>query len=290
MSDDAPLPSLLAEADRQGALFSMPATYEEKLAVTGQYTAERLFSHDPEKYKAVVAMLAAGRGIRAIKRACTVHHDTIHAVAKRERIAIDTLKQRIITDLETAVQVGAERVVDVIESMDGDKLPLALAVLIDKLQLLTGGATMRVESNDITPTTKEPADFDGWLAGLKSANGPKMGLGEGGKVQIGAGSEPPAVHRLAPPAELPILADQASRDAESVAHQKQPAEATAQATEAERIAGGQESADQGEGGVAKPGGEPASPTHSRLRNFDAIGAPSPATPAGSAGADTESTP
>ncbi|NBW12069.1 MAG: hypothetical protein EBR82_28965, partial [Caulobacteraceae bacterium] len=214
------LPSLI-EADAQPALFSLPASFQAKLEASGQYTGERLFRQEPEKYRTIVTMLAAGRGIRAIKKACGVHHDTIRAVAAREGRPIDTLKQRIVENLEAAIDVGTDRLVEVVDSMKAEALPIAIGVLIDKHQLLTGQATARVETTDIS-AQDQPRTFDEWLAKLKPA---QTGLG-GGKDGAKGGSvadlEVIGVHRLPAPARF--------EDMKSLGAQSSSADATSTAT------------------------------------------------------------
>lgn len=270
------LPSLLAQ-DRQGALFLLPPSIEHRLEERGEYTAERLFSREPDKYRTIVAMIAAGRGIRSIKRECSVHHDTIHAVAAREKMSIDTLKQRIVSDIEAAIQVGAERAVEVMETIKPEQLMVGIGILIDKYQLLTGGATVRVETAE-SASPRLPATFDEWLATVKSA---KTGLGvgeetaKGGEsapnVAIGADGSvagaPGVVHRL--PATMCVT------DVESVVLQKVSGEDTNQDTDR---AADEPVIARGEGGGEDPGGGLRRPTHPDSGNFAPKGVSPAATP------------
>ena len=244
MSDETLLPSLL-EQDRQAALFSLPATFREALEERGEYTAERLFSQEPDKYRTIVAMLAAGRGIRAIKRSCRVHHDTIHAVAQREHVSIDTLKTRIVADIEAAIQVGAERAVEVMETIKPEQLMVGLGILIDKYQLLTGGATVRVETSEPS-RGDEPRTFEEWLSRMKPAG---MGLGAGENAQR-AGD--PVVHRM--PGGLGM-------DAVSLAFLRGGTSDTTVATDPTISA-------TGGGGADAPAGAVREPTHSLPENFE----------------------
>lgn len=204
MGDDA-MQSLLIEQQhalaQQPVLFSLDRQTEEKLTLEGRYTAERLWRDRPEVYRSVVTMLAEKRSIRAIKKACQLHHETIRAVATRERISIDTEKERIIEDLRTAASVGADRLVEVMETIKAEYLGTALGITIDKLLLLSGEATARIETT--TVQADAPRTWDDWLGRMKQAKGQEItGLVVGDGGQMGVVARPAAVHVLGDAADL----------------------------------------------------------------------------------------
>ena len=111
---------------------------------TGHYTAERLHSAQPTKYAAIARALGEGMGIRQIARAYRVHHRSVAAVQDRERIFVDTQKERTVSQLRQFAGLAVERMIDELDSMKLESLPLATAIALDKAELLSGGVTSRV--------------------------------------------------------------------------------------------------------------------------------------------------
>jgi hypothetical protein len=69
-------------------------------------------------------------------------------VAKRKKIAIDTLNERIVRNLGLVTEASTEVLLEKLESAKPGELAMILGVAFDKLQLATGGATMRIETSD----------------------------------------------------------------------------------------------------------------------------------------------
>jgi hypothetical protein len=86
----------------------------------------------------------------------------------RERSAIDTLKKQTVLALSRGVAVGAERLAEMMESSEArlGEVAVALGIAVDKLQLLRGEVTARVEEVRRVPTHAEVAAY---LADLPSA-------------------------------------------------------------------------------------------------------------------------
>lgn len=117
----------------------------------GIYTAERFFARDPEKYRACVTLLAEGKGQRKIAELLHVGVHTVRAVVRREAEVVATQKATV------AAQYGylAGRLIDsALEDVENpEKMAktsvvqkmTAAAIATDKQQLLSGGATQRVE-------------------------------------------------------------------------------------------------------------------------------------------------
>lgn len=195
-----PLPSLLIEQEqREGAqlaLFALPEDVEASLDLQGQYTAARLFLRRPDTYRTVVRLLTEKQSVRAIKRACAVHHNTIAAVAERERIPIDTQKEQVIGKLRLLQDMLVDSMIDHVAAgtMKAEALPVAFGIATDKLELLSGGVTARIE----TVSTDGPVTWDAWKeAALKKVTGRDVtGLGVEESEQRAA-----RVHRLAQPSD-----------------------------------------------------------------------------------------
>jgi hypothetical protein len=114
---------------------------------TGHYTGERLLRDRPEIYEAITKMLASRVPIKQIKAFLGVHHLTIAAVAEREAPSFDTMRKRLTAQAAVALEiVGDEIIENVLEGrIKPSELPHAYGTLFDRYQLLTGGATVRIE-------------------------------------------------------------------------------------------------------------------------------------------------
>lgn len=222
------------QACEQAMLLDVPADMDPcgPQGSAGLYTAERARAHRPEACRIAVEMLAGGSSLRSVIRVTKLHPYTIRALQGVESETFETLKGRAKVALSHFVAMGTERMMEEMESMDLDKLPIAVAVAIDKLQLLSGGATERVEHivAGRAPTTLEELLGDG--------NG--FGGGTAGQTrEAGAAGEPVVVLAL-PVAELE---EQSSAEQGRVAN-----EATSGATGDQDTGGGDRSIGAGAGG------------------------------------------
>jgi len=160
-------PELFNSAEMDSALFKAE---EDK----GEFTGERLYNNHPEKYRAVLALLAEGLSVRAVCKALKVSHHTVLAVRQREASTIATLKERIATlaadGAKLCVEAIIERLFDdeALKKISARDLSIIAGVLIDKGQLLSGGVTSRVE---VTGGEPGPDDFNRMLDKLAEAAG-----------------------------------------------------------------------------------------------------------------------
>jgi hypothetical protein len=144
--------SLIKQAEQgekqQLKLFSsaeMPAELFAEDEAKGTFTGERLFKQDPEKYHMIVSGLAEGMGIRQLARAFHVSPGTIQAVRDREQFSIGTEKERIATNLRNFSRVASERLIEEVDNIPLQSLPVAIGISVEKFQLLEGQATARTE-------------------------------------------------------------------------------------------------------------------------------------------------
>jgi len=116
-------------------------------AFTGVSTGERLLSQRPDLYRITVQLLGQGTGIREIKRLTGLHHRTIEAVQLREGATIDTHRKDLGARALKVAALGVELLEEKIAAGDikAGELSMAVGILIDKGQVLTGGVTARVE-------------------------------------------------------------------------------------------------------------------------------------------------
>jgi hypothetical protein len=131
----------------------------------GDFTGERLFSQRPDIYRAVVELLGQGVGVRQIARTLRVSHNTIAAVRHREGQTVDTLKEQTIATLARFVGAASERLLEEVQTIKLESLPVALGIAAEKLLLLSGQATQRIAHVDEAPQV--PA-FAAWLQEKKA--------------------------------------------------------------------------------------------------------------------------
>lgn len=129
----------------QLSLLDVEPQFRDEFEKTGHFTGERLHAKDPGKYQAIVAAAAEKFSVRRIARAFKVSPGTIKAVCRREGVAIGALKKEIAGKLKDFVEGSVDRLLEEGDEIDIDKLPLATAIAIDKMQLLDGEATEIVE-------------------------------------------------------------------------------------------------------------------------------------------------
>ncbi len=188
----------------------------------GEFTGERLFSQRPDIYRAVVELLGQGVGVRQIARTLRVSHNTIAAVRHREGQTVDTLKEQTIATLARFVGAASERLLEEVQTIKLESLPVALGIAAEKLLLLSGQATQRIAHVDEAPQV--PA-FAAWLQEKKAdaveieSETVSMGFSGGVRAQrasaaaeAGAGSEraETAVDQAAPTDGVERAADSES--------------------------------------------------------------------------------
>lgn len=151
-------PSLLeevaAEESAAPSLFLVSTEEEgnQEMERRGEFTAERLMESRPTIYRAIVDGLGQGLGVRQLCRAYRVSHHTVAAVMSRESQAVATLKERTVSVLRTFGRLAADRLLDEVDQIPIQSLPIALGIAVEKAELLSGGATSRIEHADSGPT------------------------------------------------------------------------------------------------------------------------------------------
>ena len=142
-----------AEAAAQAAaplLFSEEDIGADKLEAVGEFSGERLLSRRPETYRAVVRMLAEGLSMSSISRALSVSRNTVAAVRDREGFSIEQDKKELLRDFRRAARLSVERAIELVPHIQTAKdAAIVAAVMTDKLQLLSGEATARVERVEV---------------------------------------------------------------------------------------------------------------------------------------------
>ncbi|MDR1281322.1 MAG: hypothetical protein LBK99_10945 [Opitutaceae bacterium] len=164
---------------------------EESDPVGGaRYTAKRFKLRRPEDYRTCVELLAAGAGLLKIARLLKIHHKTVAAVRDDEGEQIDISKQRIRKYVRLAVEVGAERLADLMARLPDGQVAVPWAIAVDKLRDLEGEPTTRIQV-----THKGHLTHESVLANLQSfpdvidvEGAPSMGVDAGANEEKGAGA------------------------------------------------------------------------------------------------------
>lgn len=132
-------------------LFAEAEIGAEKLEATGEFSGERLLARRPEVYRAICCMSAEGLSMSAMARALGVSRNTVAAVQEREGISIEQHKKELLRNVRTAARLSVERVVELVPTINNAKdAAIVAAVMVDKLQLLSGEATSRVEKVEVS--------------------------------------------------------------------------------------------------------------------------------------------
>src|SRR6266536_4646629 len=109
-------------------------------------TGERLFRDRPDVYKAVVKLLAEpGVSVRTICRNLHVSDHTIRSVAAREGIALAAVKKEVLANITHGIRLASERVIELMPEASARDALLGVGILGDKMALLSGEPTVRVE-------------------------------------------------------------------------------------------------------------------------------------------------
>ena len=146
-ADEAAAPSLFLVSTEEEA--------NQEMERRGEFTAERLMESRPTIYRAIVDGLGQGLGVRQLCRAYRVSHHTVAAVMARESSAVATLKERTVSVLRTFGRLAADRLLDEVDQIPIQSLPIALGIAVEKAELLAGGATSRIEHTESGPTHED---------------------------------------------------------------------------------------------------------------------------------------
>jgi len=148
---NTPLQAVKAAAAASPFLFNFEELSAEKLEGVGEFTGERLLARRPDAYQAIIRMSAEGLSISAQARALGVSRNTVCAVRDREGFSIEQDKKDLLRDVRRAARLSVERAIELVPSITSAKdAAIVAAVMVDKMQLLSGEATARVERVEVS--------------------------------------------------------------------------------------------------------------------------------------------
>jgi hypothetical protein len=147
---ESPLQSMKAAESAAPFLFNFEELSAEKLEGVGEFTGERLLARRPDAYQAIIRMSAEGLSISAQARALGVSRNTVCAVRDREGFSIEQDKKDLLRDVRRAARLSVERAIELVPCIQNAKdAAIVAAVMVDKMQLLSGEATARVERVEV---------------------------------------------------------------------------------------------------------------------------------------------
>lgn len=132
-----------------------PAAYADAES-RGRFTGERLFLSNPKLYQAIARLLARGETYREIADICQVSTQTVTGVAYRERVPVETLRERIARVGLDVSRLSLEAMLEILSDpiarakISIKDLAVVHGIATSNAQLLNGGATSRV---DVVPIT-----------------------------------------------------------------------------------------------------------------------------------------
>jgi len=135
-----------------------------------------------------VSLLAEGLGVIKIGKLLQVSPNTVMAVRDREGVSVDIEKQEIAAVCRKGARLCTEAIVERLndpiarETIAVRDLAVSAGVLIDKSQVLTGGATARIEHVNSMP---EHDDFNSYFEKMKCVEAESIGCGSEGAGQKG---------------------------------------------------------------------------------------------------------
>jgi hypothetical protein len=138
-----------------------------KAGFTGTFAADWFEKKKPNHYRAICFALAKGYPIRDIAYILKVSSGTVQAIAERECDNLPPAKETILAKLKTGSRLAAERVLELMPTLDGRDAVIALGILTDKMLLLSGEANVIVAKQREAPTHE---DFNQMINSLPQAN------------------------------------------------------------------------------------------------------------------------
>lgn len=184
MSDDLTLPGQtlpllpLSEEDADEMLLLSPDKLRDR------YPLSRI-ERNEERLAGIVQLLAAGAPVRLICRSYHVSPHTLSSIREKQGGRIATVKQSLARRMAMFAELGIDRLLEEVDRMDRDKLAVAVGIIVDKLQVLTGEASVIVGA----PADQGPRyKVDDLRARLERKVGPGTGSGSGEDAQTREGA------------------------------------------------------------------------------------------------------
>jgi hypothetical protein len=154
---------------QQTTELGFPVDVAEMLEERGIYTAERLRARKPELVAACIKMLGHGIATKMVSEVLGIDIRAVIEIGRQAEAegAITPYKERTLSQLRAVITLSLDSLVE--RAKVGKVSPIEVCALIDKVELLSGGVTSRVEVVE----DPEVAAF----RRLLEAQGQRMGTG-----------------------------------------------------------------------------------------------------------------
>lgn len=151
--------------------FGFDVAIAEKLEERGIYDTTRLKSRKPEIYKAARKCLMMGVSPGMSAELLSIDIRTVNAVMGEleKEGSITPYKERTVWQLRGVVTLAIDGLME--RAKAGELSPLDVAVLIDKIELLSGGVTQRIESRESEEEKESRRYFAAARQQLQAATG-----------------------------------------------------------------------------------------------------------------------
>lgn len=184
---------LLPGIDDQSALGSELLEAEE--SQRARYSG-KIVEKNVERVRGILSARAMGFPIRQVCEGFGVSAHTVAEIERRHAVKLATLKDRLARKFGVFVELGIDRAITEVGRMDIDKLMVSLGIAADKLQVLTGEASVIVGTQALEGSR---FSVDGLKARLQSR--PIIDV-----TATGSEQQEPAQTRASGPAGAPISA------------------------------------------------------------------------------------
>lgn len=146
----------------------------DKLRQRGRYDAQTYKREHPEEYEMVVELLGKDYSMREIKTLIGCAYETIMAVALERQPDVRAGKRELVKSLRNILAYGADGLLE--QAKQGKLSALEFAILVDKLQLLSGDVTERIgHVIEVDPDVAEFRKF----SEAREVPGMLLGMGSG---------------------------------------------------------------------------------------------------------------
>lgn len=131
-----------------------------------QCQVDTLATHFESTYQQVLTLLANGHSPAKVSKWTGIDSDVIRRIRELHPETLERLKQHLVANLAEAAQTLSERLIQDGPKMRIENVAKALAIVVDKHQLLSGGVTARTEHRTV-PT---PEELQAMFESLPKAN------------------------------------------------------------------------------------------------------------------------
>lgn len=111
----------------------------------GFIAAYNLWNRDPEKYQLIARDLFDLYQPAMIARNHKVSPEVVRSIRGLYPELVQAGKLKLMANLEEASLLLSDRLINEVKALDLARVPAALSVIVEKLSLLSGGATIRTE-------------------------------------------------------------------------------------------------------------------------------------------------